>query len=124
MQDHPDSIDVVDYLGQTPLILAAKYGFPNVVSYLLGVKAKCDLKDKSHFTAFDWALQRNLPDVVQSFLNTSNWKKVIFLCLLHEVFVIQVDLSLEIIVVTNTSIPFLDNNKVQCFGDNEALIQK
>ncbi|XP_046847838.1 transient receptor potential cation channel subfamily A member 1-like isoform X2 [Xenia sp. Carnegie-2017] len=77
VQDHPDSIDVVDYLAQTPLILAAKYGFPNVVSYLLGMKASCALKDKTNFTAFDWALQRNLPDVVQCFLNTSNWKKIL-----------------------------------------------
>ncbi|XP_046851415.1 transient receptor potential cation channel subfamily A member 1-like isoform X2 [Xenia sp. Carnegie-2017] len=77
VQEHPDTIDLIDHSAQTPLILAAKYGFPKIVSYLLASKADFSLKDKIDFTAFDWALQRNLPAIVESFQNTANWKEIL-----------------------------------------------
>ena len=73
-------IDAVDKSGQTPLMLAAKNGFPNLVSYLLSKKANWNMTDKDKRTAFDLAVLRTRPKVVQVFLDEDNdkefWKEV------------------------------------------------
>ena len=74
--EDPDVIDAVDNSDQSPLMLASKHGFFDVVSFLLGKNADYSLKDKLGFTAFDWAVKRTLPDVVEVFLERDDWKEV------------------------------------------------
>ena len=61
-------------------MLAAKNGFPNLVSYLLSKNANWKMKDKDKNTAFDLAVLRARPKVVQVFLEEDNdkecWKDV------------------------------------------------
>ena len=76
LREDPDVVDEVDNSDQSPILLAAKNGFPNVVSYLLAKNANYKMKDKYGLTAFDWAVKRSLPDVVQVFLNMDGWKEV------------------------------------------------
>ena len=76
LQCDPNVVDVLDNSDQSPLLLAAKNGFPNVVSDLLAKNANYMLKDKDALTAFDWSLRHTLPKVVEVFLNTDEWKKV------------------------------------------------
>ncbi len=76
LREDPDAVDAVDNHGQSPLLVAAKNGFPNVVSYLLAKNAHYGLKDKLGLTAFDWAVRRTFPDVVQVFLEIDEWKEV------------------------------------------------
>ena len=76
LREDPDVVDAVDNHGQSPLLLAAKNGFPNVVSHLLAKNAHHGLKDKFGLTEFDWAVKRTFPDVVQVFLEIDEWKEV------------------------------------------------
>ena len=76
LREDPDVVDAVDNNGQSPLFVAAKNGFPNVVSYLLAKNANHGLKDKFGFAALDWAVKRKFPDVAQVFLEIDEWKEV------------------------------------------------
>jgi ankyrin repeat protein len=76
LRESPDVIDAVDNSDQSPLVLASKHGFFDVVSFLLGKNADYSLKDKVGFTAFDWAVKRTFPDVVEVFLERDDWKEV------------------------------------------------
>ena len=76
IEDNPDCIDQFDFTNQTPLILAAKNGFENVVLYLLNEQADSTLKDTSGYSAFDWAVKNERPEVVEVFLYREDWKEV------------------------------------------------
>ena len=77
LRDDPDFIDKVNNFNQSPLILAAKNGFSEVVSYLLSKNADYALMDKAGLKAFDWAVKRTIPDVVEVFLEKNVWREVI-----------------------------------------------
>ena len=72
----PVCIDCRDNKEQTPLILAAKNGFPHVVSHLLSKEANYAAKDTYDCTAFDWAVKRKAAGVVEVFLGKDYWKEV------------------------------------------------
>ena len=77
LRDDPDFVNKVNNLNQSPLLLAAKNGFSDVVSYLLSKDVDYELKDESGLTAFDWAVREKLPGVVEVFLEKNIWKEVI-----------------------------------------------
>ena len=72
----PDCIDCKENQEQTPLILAAKNGFPHVVSHLLSKGASYGAKDTYGCTAFDWAVKREAAGVIEVFLGKDYWKEV------------------------------------------------
>lgn len=76
INDNSESIDSSDNTRQTPLMLAAKNGFPQVVTYLLSKGAKYKLKDNSKCSAFDLAVINEKSEVVEVFLNKDYWKEV------------------------------------------------
>lgn len=69
-------VDASNNIGESPLMLAAKNDFPNVVLYLLLKEADYQQKDKNGLTAFDWAVRRALPAVARVFLDWHGWKEV------------------------------------------------
>ena len=86
LRDDPDFVNKINNFDQSLILLAAKNGFSDVVSYLLSKNADYALKDKSGLTAFDWAVKRILPNVVKVFLEKSIWKEVIRIkCNIYEV---------------------------------------
>ena len=77
LREDPDIVDAVDNADQSPLLLASKHGFSNVASFLLLKNADYKLKDNVGLTAFDWAVRRSLPDVVQVFLERNEWREIV-----------------------------------------------
>lgn len=76
LKDNSICIDCIDNIRQTPLLLAAKNGSSQVVTYLLSKQADYTLKDCHNLSAFDWAVNNQLTEVIEVFLSKDYWKKV------------------------------------------------
>ena len=76
LKDNSICIDCIDNMRQTPLLLAAKNGSSQVVTYLLSKQADYTLKDCRNLSAFDWAINNKQTEVIEVFLNKDYWKKV------------------------------------------------
>jgi uncharacterized protein len=55
----PGLVNAQNHVGQTPLHMAAYYGFEQIVRVLISRDAEVNLKDKKDFTPLRYALQRN-----------------------------------------------------------------
>ena len=76
LKDNSICIDCIDNIRQTPLLLAAKNGCSQVVTYLLSKQADYTLKDYYNLSAFDWAVNNKQTEVIEVFLSKDYWKKV------------------------------------------------
>ena len=76
LKDNSICIDCIDNMRQTPLLLAAKNGSSQVVTYLLSKQADYTLKDRYNLSAFDWAVNNKQTEVIEVFLSKDYWKKV------------------------------------------------
>lgn len=65
---NPDSIDVPDALGNTPLILASGAGFEKVCSFLLSRGANVKYRNKNGLTALHLSVRHNKIDVFSELL--------------------------------------------------------